>query len=239
MMQICPSILEPVALSYFSQINRLSQYFNYFQIDIADNQYVNNSTASLDELISVINSDDFHQVIPQSLLITLTLDFHLMVKDYEIHIEKINQLKKQKQDLNIKHIFIHYDLLPDLSQLTADFPLLTIGLCLNPQDHVGDLASHYNLDSIPCLQIMSVVPGAQGSTFIPESLKKVEQLRILGYRHKIYLDGAVNDKTLSIIKKEKYLPDVICPGSFMTKTNFDLTNNFKKLQSFIHETSET
>jgi pentose-5-phosphate-3-epimerase len=75
---------------------------------------------------------------------------------------------------------------------------------------------------------MSVVPGVQGNPFLPNTLKKIEQLRVLGYRNKIFLDGAVNDKTIPFINKQKFKPDVVCPGSFLTKAK-DLEKNVKYL----------
>ena len=77
---------------------------------------------------------------------------------------------------------------------------------------------------------MSVNPGKQGSPFIPETLKKIEQLRLLGYRSKIFLDGGVNDQTLPLILNQKYLPDVLCPGSFLTRAK-DLEKNIKFLKN--------
>lgn len=64
---------------------------------------------------------------------------------------------------------------------------------------------------------MSVIPGAQGKPFIEYTVNKVEQLRVLGYRSNIFLDGAVNNKTLPIINSYKFKPDFICPGSFLAK----------------------
>ena len=78
---------------------------------------------------------------------------------------------------------------------------------------------------------MSVTPGVQGNPFLPKTLNKIEQLRDLGYRKKIFLDGAVNDKTIPIINKLKYKPDVICPGSFLTKAK-DLEKNVKYLENY-------
>ena len=76
---------------------------------------------------------------------------------------------------------------------------------------------------------MSVVPGVQGNPFLPDTLKKIQQLRMLGYKPNIFLDGAVNDKTLPIINKLKYKPDVICPGSFLAKAK-DLEKNVEFLK---------
>jgi ribulose-phosphate 3-epimerase len=210
-MQICPSILEYKAEDYFATINKLSPYYKYFQIDISDGIFVDNKTASLDDFISYLVRAlramplQFNEII---------FDFHLMVKNYEEHIKKIESIKNL---INIKNIFIHYSAISNFKLKISNLSSFPIGLVLNPQDQVDDLANHYKLDTIHSLQIMSVIPGAQGQPFIRDTLSKIEQLRILGYRSKIFLDGAVNDKTLLIINKLRYKPDVICPGSFLTK----------------------
>lgn len=206
-MQVCPSVLEYKPEDYIHTINKLSLYYKYFQLDFSDGVYVTNKTASLDDFIKLI-------FIRNPLFADIVFDFHLMVKDYEAYIKKLEEIKKL---INIKNIFIHFDLHPKL-KIKYSFP---IGLALNPQDQIDDLVTRYKLSTIPCIQIMSVIPGAQGKPFIPETLKKIEQLRISGYRNKIFLDGAVNDKTLTLINSKKYKPQVICPGSFLTKISND------------------
>ena len=213
-MQICPSILESTIDGLLSQINKLSPYINYFQIDIADGIFVPNKTVQIEELFNmktVFNKD------------SLLFDFHLMVKDYEAEIKKIEKLK---EIIKIYYIFIHFSAIKN--PMTAGG---TIGIVLNPEDKVDDLTSYYNLKQIPLIQIMSVTPGVQGNPFLPDTLNKVEQLRLLGYRNKIYLDGAVNDKTLPIINEQKFKPDVICPGSYLTKTN-ELQSHVDFLKKF-------
>jgi pentose-5-phosphate-3-epimerase len=79
---------------------------------------------------------------------------------------------------------------------------------------------------------MSVNPGFQGSPFLPEMLNKIEQLRNIGYRKEIFLDGAVNEKTISVILSKKYRPDFICPGSYLTKAK-DLEKNVEYLRELI------
>lgn len=221
-MQICPSILEYKAEDYLKIIKKLSPYYQYFQIDFADGIYVDNKTASLDEFVDQFLSNNFKNFITLQTLKTLTFDFHFMVKNYEEYIKKINGLKKI---INVKNIFVHYDLVKERSLDSLRSLGMTggetIGLVLNPQDEVSDLVSKYDLNKIPFLQIMSIVPGAQGKPFMPETLNKVEQLRNLGYRKEIYLDGAVNEKTLLLINDLKYQPDFVCPGSFLTKSADD------------------
>lgn len=228
-MKICPSVLESKAEDYLKTIKKLSPYYNYFQIDVADGVYVKNKTASVDEIINSFTNpqpETSNQLTSQTSISKLQFDFHLMVKNYQEEIEKI---KKAKRLINIKNIFVHFDLFPNYQLLTTHSPLFNIGLVLNPKDQISDLANHYNLNSIDCLMIMSVIPGAQGNPFIKETLNKIEQLRNLDYRNKIFLDGGINDKTLPIIKSKKYQPDVICPGSFLTKSD-DLKKSTLLLQ---------
>ncbi len=214
-MEIFPSILEKEAQNYLVQINKLSPYFNHFQIDIADGIYVPNKTVQIDELINY------------GLRITnCTFEFHLMVKDFETEIKK---LEKLRNFLNIKTVLIHASLSPDYSLLSKTYPLFSFGLVLNPEDKVSLLPS-YTL--LPIIQIMTVHPGFQGQPFLPETLKKIEQLRQANYRNKISLDGAVNDQTIPLILAQKYRPDILCPGSFLTKT-VELEKNINYLKKIV------
>lgn len=206
--------------SLAATINRLSPFYNYFQIDIGDGVYVNNRTVQIEEIIKNLNK--FNK------LDTLHFDFHLMVKDYISDIDKLNNLKKF---INIKNIFIHLSAIENFKMKIKELSSLPIGLTLNPQDQVDDLVRHYNLNNIPTIQIMSVTPGVQGNPFLPDTLKKIEQIRVLGYRNEIFLDGAVNDKTLPFINEQKFKPDVVCPGSFLTKAK-DLKKNVEYLENY-------
>ena len=219
-MQICPSMPEPTMDALAATINRLSPFYNYFQIDIGDGIFVNNRTVQIDDISKNYKQFNKYQ--------SLVFDFHLMVSDFEKDILKLNQLKKL---INIRNIFIHFSAIKNFKLIISNLSPLPIGLTLNPQDQISDLTSQYNLNIIPCIQIMSVIPGVQGNPFLPDMLKKIEQLRVLGYRNNIFLDGAVNDKTLPFINKQKYKPDVICPGSFLTKAK-DLEKNVKYLEEF-------
>ncbi len=220
-MQICPSMPEPTMDSLAATINRLSPFYNYFQIDIGDGIYVNNRTVQVEEIMKSLNK--FNK------LDSLHFDFHLMVSDFKSDIDKINNLKNL---VHIKNIFIHFSAINNYQLIIKNLSSLPIGLTLNPQDQVNDLVRHYNLSNIPTIQIMSVTPGVQGNPFLPDTLNKIEQIRVLGYRNKIFLDGAVNDKTLPFIFQQKFKPDVVCPGSFLTKAK-DLKKNVEYLKNYV------
>ncbi len=212
-MEIIPSPLEKNSDDLIKQLKRLSPYFKSFQIDIADGIYVPNKTVQIDEILLAIKQFNNETIK------TLSFDFHLMVKDYEQSIKQLNNLTIKNKSFRIQTIFIHYSLHPNYHLLTVNFPQFHFALVLNPEDSVSDLTNNYQLTTINSIQIMSVHPGFQGSPFLPETLKKIEQLRQKDYRNTIYLDGAVNQETLPIILTQKFKPDVICPGSFLTKTD--------------------
>jgi len=207
-MIVFPSILEKTPEALWSQVEKLSRYYSHFQIDIADGIFVPNKTLQIDEILQSIQSSN-HPIVRQS-----TFEFHLMVKDYHKEIEKLQKLRNY---LSIETILIHSSLSPKYSILNTKYSQFSFGLVLNPEDSVQTIKTKYNLQEIPLIQIMSVNPGAQGNPFIPESLKKIEQFRMANYRNKISLDGAVNDITIPLIISQKYLPDVLCPGSYLTK----------------------
>ena len=147
---------------------------------------------------------------------------------YFIQGKKLDEKReKLKEIIKINYIFIHYSAISNFKSLAQKDE--SIGLTFNPQDQINDLTSHYALDTIPFLQIMSVTPGVQGNPFLEETLNKIEQLRLLGYRKEIFLDGAVNEKTIPVILSKKYQPDFICPGSYLTKTK-SLEENVKYLK---------
>ncbi len=202
-MQIYPSVLETNVETFWQQIGKLSKYFSYFQIDIADGKFVLNKTIQIDDVISTIKQ---HNNIT---IEKISCEFHLMVEDYLTEIEK---LKKLSQFMKIKKILIHLKALKYSKFLIPDSKF-EIGLVLNPEDEIK--TNWPIIKNFPAIQIMSVNPGFQGTPFLPETLNKIKELRTLGFKGMISLDGAINDKTLPIILKNKCRPDILFPGSYL------------------------
>lgn len=221
-MQVVPALLENNSESLFRQIVRLSPFFQTFQIDVADGIYVPNKTVQIEDLLSDFTGN---RQIPTD---KLTFDFHLMVKDYQTNIEKLAELKKV---FKIKNIFVHFSLFPDFSLLTENYPQFSFGIVLNPEETVDSLKKVYDLTKVSAIQIMSVVPGFQGQPFLPDTLKKIDQLRDLGYRSNIFVDGSVNNRTIPVILSQKYKPDILVTGSYLIKAK-----NLQERVTFINNT---
>lgn len=204
-MNVVPALLEQDVEVQKKQLLSLSRYYSRFQIDIADNVFVPNRTTQVDELL---NSSFFN--IAGGVL----FDFHLMVADPIKHIEAIKLLPKKR----VGTILIHCSVFPPYSDLKRLYPTLRFGLVLNPEDEVDSLPKEL-LTYLPSIQIMTITPGFQGSSFIEKLLIKIEQIRKQGYRGEILIDGSVNEKTIPVILSKEYKPDILGIGSFLTKAS--------------------
>jgi ribulose-phosphate 3-epimerase len=202
-MIVTPALLEQEVEKQKEELITLSIYYSRFQIDIADNTLVPNTTTQVDELFQ----SSFFNMTSGAIF-----DFHLMVSDPIKHIDAIKFLPKKRVGI----IFIHNSVFPDYSQLKASYPNFRFGLVLNPEDNV-DAVEKKLLDQLPSIQIMTIIPGFQGSSFIEETLTKIEQLRKRGFKKEIAIDGSVNEKTIPTILSKEYKPDVFGVGSYLTK----------------------
>lgn len=229
-MNIIPSILEPKAEYYVDQITRLSPYLNHFQIDIADGILVPNKTAQLRDILQLLTNN-------QQLTTNNHFDFHLMVSDPITYIDYIRALKEK---ININTIFIHYKSLsfnyPFTWYINKYSSIARIGLVLNPEDDVDTIDTVISVKSIPIIQIMTIHPGKQGNPFLIETLNKIGQLRSLGYRNKIAVDGGVNLETVKLMISRKQIPDIICPGSYFSKVKSEeLKERVKEMKQAISQ----
>ncbi|OGK62915.1 hypothetical protein A2446_00130 [Candidatus Roizmanbacteria bacterium RIFOXYC2_FULL_38_9] len=231
-MQIIPTILESSSQDIINQITRLSPYFDTFQIDIIDGIFAPNKTPSVAELLDTIKQN-LKQTGFQLLTNNLIFDFHLMTEDFEKEIDRIGALSKY---IHIRNILVHIDLSPNYRLLMNTFPNFSFGPVINSEDNVYEVMESYDINTFPFIQFMTVHIGSQGNPFIAQVLKKIEQLKRAGYRGKIFLDGSVNEETLALIMTKTYRPDVLCIGSYLTRST-DLENRVSKLQSCIKNAS--
>lgn len=223
-MKALPALLTSSVEDLFQQIHKCSRYYSYFQIDIADGEFVPNTTVSIEDIYQYLESEH-----TSSIYHSCIFDFHLMVMNPEEQIEKLVGLQKS---IPIKNVFIHQKLNPPLRSIMDRFSEFTIGLVLNPEDSVNDLVHDYPLNSIPAIQIMSVNPGFQGSPFLEETLDKIEQLRKNNYKYEIFLDGGVNNKTLPVIKSKPFRPDFVGIGSYISQAE-NLKDRVQEIQDLI------
>lgn len=202
-MKVVPAILAKSAQELKNTIDNLIPHFDTFQIDIQDGEFVPEKTVGIEEATSVLINYG-----------NASFDFHLMVFDFG---KCINYLRNLTSKIQIKHIFIHHKATPPNTLFESGSGPFSIGLVINPDEEVKQLSTLYSFEKMAAIQVMSVHPGAQGQQFIKESLRKIEQLRLLNYRNSVFLDGGVNSETIPFILAQHSPPDVLCIGSYLTK----------------------
>ena len=206
-MKIIPSLVELSPTYLFDRITFLSPYYSHFQIDIEDGKFIENKTLSTQEFVDYcLNGYNQTKLIK--------FDFHLMEIGFERSIELLSQIKNLIQ---IDTILLHTKLHPKLHELQQKYPSFHIGIVINPEENVDIVAQEFSLKSVPAVQLMTVFPGKQGQSFIPESLKKIERLKKRGYSGPIFIDGAVNEMSFPLLKQILTNSDILCPGSYLAK----------------------
>jgi len=202
-MQVIPSIDVEKIADLQEQLPRLIPFYSRFQIDYADGKFVNFTTPPVLDLIE--------SLVPYA---TIQFDIHLMTLGYQRALDLIRHHGKR---LKLGVIFVHHSAKPSLEMFFEKRMPYKFGLVLNPEDEITTIHRHYDLPDIENIQIMTIVPGPQGNPFLPNMLNKIEQLRLAGYKNKIFLDGGVNEESLKLILAQKFQPDFICPGSYFSK----------------------
>lgn len=222
-MQIIPAILVRTPEEFKYQLARLLPHFDYFQFDIQDGVLVESKTVNIDQIIQVFNNN------PQLTSKEIVVDFDLMVQDYQ---SVISQFSLFPSNIKINYLFLREKVASreDLEELRKSQFFPTIAL--EPGDSIETIDKKFELINLPSIQIMTIHSGPQGQDFISEQLKKIEQLRNAGYRNKIFLDGAIDDRTLPLILKEKFQPDAVCIGSYFSRAE-NLEERIKTINNLL------
>lgn len=220
-MKALPALLTNSEEELTKQITMLSPFFTHYQIDITDGAFVPSKTLTIDAVARAL-----HQIDPK-IIQNFTFDFDLMVVDYK---RAVNSLLNLQNTIKIANVFIHASALKHQPIPISD--KFSIGLAIDHSDDIDDLYRQYNINTIPSIQIMTVVPGFQGSPFIEKELNKIERLRVNGYRYNIFLDGGVNDTTIPVILSHTYKPDYVGIGSFLSKAA-DIKQRVEYLKSVL------
>jgi ribulose-phosphate 3-epimerase len=187
--QIAPTVLAKTKEDFDRQLNIALKLSNRIQIDIADGFFVSNKTVSNKYIYETLKTQ-------AEKLENTIFDFHLMVDHFEKIVEELEAIE---QFININLVLPHYKIYRPLASS------LHIGVVFSPDD----LIDQNLLSSLPAIQIMTIEPGAQGNTFLKENLVKINEARKAGFEREILLDGGVNNKTLPIILKQEFFPDVL------------------------------
>ena len=176
--KISPSILSADFSQLSNEIKKLEEGgADLIHVDVMDGHFVPNLTIG-PPVIKALRK-----------YTNLPFDVHLMISPVHKYI-------KNFADAGSDIITIHPEATKDLKESINLIKELDkkVGVSLNPNTEINIIESHLN--NIDLVLIMSVFPGFGGQKFIPETIKKIKDLKEIkdknNYSFDIEVDGGIN-----------------------------------------------
>ena len=214
--QISPSILSADFSQLGKEIKKLEEGgADLIHVDVMDGHFVPNLTIG-PPVIKVLRN-----------YTKLPFDVHLMISP--VH-KYIKNFAEAGSDI----ITIHPEATKNLEESIVLIKKLNkkVGVSLNPNTEINVIESQLN--NIDLVLIMSVFPGFGGQKFIPETIKKIKDLKKIkddnNYSFDIEVDGGVNfSNSKDIINAGA---NILVSGTTIFKeNNGDIKKNIEILKS--------
>jgi ribulose-phosphate 3-epimerase len=190
---IVPAVIAKTQKDLDDAVQKVKDFVELIQLDVMDGRFVPN------------HSIDFDFSIPKT---RCRLEAHLMIENPEEWIEK----NGGKVDALLVHI--ESCKAPELIIKMARTRKKQIGFVLNPETPITRIQEC--LDRIDQVLIMTVHPGFYGSTFLPEMLTKIAELRKIKPLLNIEVDGGVTVDTIGLVDKAG--ANMFVSGSYIMKS---------------------
>ena len=213
--QISPSILSADFSQLGNEIKRLEEGgADMIHVDVMDGHFVPNLTIGP----PVIESLRKHT--------KLFFDVHLMISPVHKYI-------KNYADAGADIITIHPEATENLENSINHIKKLNkkVGVSLNPDTKISIISDL--LEKIDLVLIMSVFPGFGGQKFIPEVVKKIEELNKIkiekNLKYDIEVDGGINFSNSKIVLNAG--ANILVSGTTIFKeNNGDIKKNIDSLK---------
>ena len=214
--QISPSILSADFSQLGKEIKKLEDGgADLIHVDVMDGHFVPNLTIGPPVIKALRNYTK------------LPFDVHLMISP--VH-KYIKNFAEAGSDI----ITIHPEATENLNESISLIKRLNkkVGISLNPNTKISVIESE--LKNIDLVLIMSVFPGFGGQKFIPETIKKIKDLKEIkdknNYNFDIEVDGGINFlNSKDVINAGA---NILVSGTTIFKeNNGDIKKNIEKLKS--------
>ena len=214
--QISPSILSADFSQLGNEIKKLEEGgADLIHVDVMDGHFVPNLTIGP----PVIKTLRKYTKLP--------FDVHLMISPVHKHI-------KNFAEAGSDIITIHPEATDNLNESIFFIKELNkkVGVSLNPNTEINVLESQ--LSNIDLVLIMSVFPGFGGQKFIPETIKKIKDLKLIkdknNFSFDIEVDGGINfSNSKDVINAGA---NILVSGTTIFKeNNGDIKKNIETLKS--------
>lgn len=181
MIKVAPSILSADYLNLERDINKIEKDAEYLHIDVMDGDFVPSISYGPGWVKQIRKISD------------LILDVHMMVRNPERYVDEF-------ADNGADLIGVHVEATPHIHRALQMIKNKGIKaeVVINPGTPVEVIKPVlYMIDQV---LVMTVNPGFGGQKFLPETVKKIQQLNDLkkseGYSFDIEIDGGVNNETV-------------------------------------------
>ena len=214
--QISPSILSADFSQLGKEIKKLEDGgADLIHVDVMDGHFVPNLTIGPPVIKALRNYTK------------LPFDVHLMISP--VH-KYIKNFAEAGSDI----ITIHPEATENLNESISLIKRLNkkVGISLNPDTNISVIESE--LKNIDLVLVMSVFPGFGGQKFIPETIKKIKDLKEIKDKNKhnfdIEVDGGINFlNSKDVINAGA---NILVSGTTIFKeNNGDIKKNIEKLKS--------
>lgn len=215
-MKIAPSILSADFANLAKDIELVEQYgVDYIHVDVMDGQFVPNITFGPSMVTSL-------KQVTQ-----LPLDVHLMIVEPE---RFILDFAKAGADI----ISIHVESTPHIHRALQMIQQAGVkaGVVVNPGTPITMIEPV--LSMVDLVLVMTVNPGFGGQQFIPETLNKIEKLKVLketnGYNYEIEVDGGITLDTAQLCRDAG--AEVFVAGSYIYNSS-DVGSSIQALKEIV------
>lgn len=182
MQKLVPAILTGDVKELEEKLLILRGQSQWVHVDIMDGKFVPNVSFPISALAKF--SDEFR------------FEVHLLVQNPENYLEDC-------KNANIPRIVFHWESIEDPGFVLKEAKKYSLEavMGINPSTSPQAISSfHGNLDG---LLLLSVDPGFQGREFIPSSLEKIRDAKVLYPAMTVGVDGGVNKETIQSVFEAK------------------------------------
>ena len=190
---------------------------DYFHIDVMDGRFVENDTSE--------KMRKFAEYLNQ--ITNIPMDVHLMVTNIKEYIDSY-------LIFNPHIITFHYEACKNKEEVEKYISYIKennckVGLAIKPNTKIEEIKDF--LPKLNLLLIMSVEPGKGGQAFIPQTISKIKETRVvieeLNLETEIEVDGGINLENSKKLKEEG--TTIAVAGTAIVNSS-DYKNTIEKLK---------